>query len=122
MAAQGVGRPWGQQGFDSFPQGIGDAPLIIADGGGGRLRGGPGLGHERISWCKLKYQEILRRSSTGIRSKSGHPAVAVVCGCDERSAAPAIRSTGVTVLESIDQLARLPDGQVFETLDFVFLP
>jgi hypothetical protein len=54
--------------------------------------------------------------------KSGHPAGAVVCGCNERSAAPAIRSTGVSVLEPIDQLARLPDGQVFETLDLVFLP
>src|SRR5262249_19081137 len=69
VAAQRVGRPGRQEGFDPLPQGVGDAPLIVTNTSGGGPQGGRDLGHGQISWCKLKYQEILRNLPTGIRSK-----------------------------------------------------
>ncbi len=54
------GSRGGSKGFDPLPQGIGDAPLIIADGDRTGFRGGLGLGHGSISWGDNKHQEILR--------------------------------------------------------------
>ena len=45
-----------------------NAPLVIGDGGGEGLRGGPDLGHRRISWGSHKLQAILRIRPTGIGS------------------------------------------------------
>src|SRR4051812_24321711 len=65
-----MGRAGRQEGYDPLPERIGHAPLIVTNSGSRRLRGGRDHGHEWISWWKLKYQEILRISTTGIGSNS----------------------------------------------------
>jgi hypothetical protein len=60
-----VRRSRWQERFDPLPEGIGDTPLVVMDRFGSGLRGGPSLGHGRISWCVDKLQEVLRTKLLG---------------------------------------------------------